>query len=210
MRLSSITFFAVSAYAAIPEFEIREWHFHPYFFQGKPESLAEGRELYNKVIAEIKSGNFFAVVDGVQDYYESIGMPISPDSWVGGFDEEPVGPHPMGQFQLWVPTEYFGQVWSFMTENRGSLTILLHPLTGDNKSEHSELAMWQGGKNDIYMQAFRDDATVWDVPKSQFPELGLGYAGNYTRPEPEHHDDIEPTSSASILAFSSVLALLIL
>ena len=148
MRKLSVVLFSALTRAALPDFEIREWHFHPYFFQEKPESLKndfgpvifllflnisgfdqkiviEGRELYNKVISEIEAGKFIAVVDGVQDYFDSIGLPISPESFIGRFSEEPAGPHPMGQFGLWVPSEYFGPVWSFMTENRGNLTVLL-------------------------------------------------------------------------------------
>merc|ERR1711879_26837 len=174
--------FLSSAVIAL-DFEIKEWHFHPYFHQTKPESLAEGKALHEKVLSEIRKGSFFAVTEGIEDYYESIGMPISPDSWVGAFDEEPVGPHPVGQFQLWVPIEYLGPVWSFIAEKRGNLTVLLHPVTGNRLEEHRDMAMWQGGHYDIYFDAFTPEHNE-GPPTSQFPELGLGYAGDYVHPEP--------------------------
>merc|ERR1711941_85640 len=134
--------FLSSAVIAL-DVEIKEWHFHPYFHQTKPESLAEGKALHEKVLSEIRKGSFFAVTEGIEDYYESIGMPISPDSWVGAFDEEPVGPHPVGQFQLWVPIEYLGPVWSFIAEKRETL---LFYYTQSLAIGWKNTEIWQCGK----------------------------------------------------------------
>merc|ERR1711879_975228 len=189
------------------DFEIKEWHFHPYFHQTKPESLAEGRALYEKVIAEIEKGSFIAVVDGTQDYFESIGMPINPDNFIGYFDEEPVRPHPVGQFGLWVPVEYFGPVWSFISENRGNLTVLLHPCSKNGKEDHSTMAMWQGGRYEVYLESLANRGS--SEPESQFPELGLGYAGDYVHPPPSSDDVTTSSATMNIPIFVTIWMVLL-
>jgi len=39
-----------------------------------------------------------------------------------------VGPHPTGQFEIWTPIEYFAEIYTFLTIERGILSVLLHPL----------------------------------------------------------------------------------
>jgi len=42
---------------------------------------------------------------------------------------EPMGPHPVGSFEIWCPSESFASVFSYLCMNHGELSILIHPLT---------------------------------------------------------------------------------
>jgi len=44
---------------------------------------------------------------------------------------DPMGPHPVGSYEIWVPQETFNAVFSYLCMNRGNLSILVHPLTRD-------------------------------------------------------------------------------
>ena len=41
----------------------------------------------------------------------------------------PIGPHPIGSYEVWAPKEYFAHAMSFFMLNRDELSILVHPLT---------------------------------------------------------------------------------
>jgi hypothetical protein len=40
----------------------------------------------------------------------------------------PIGPHPCGSYEIWTPEESLSSMMSFAMMNRGSLSILIHPL----------------------------------------------------------------------------------
>jgi DOPA 4,5-dioxygenase len=88
-------------------------------------------------------------------------------------NDVPVGPHPIGSFETWVPKEYFGIVTSWFMRNRGSLQVLLHPLSRHEIEDHTARAMWLG-------PSLRLDLTVLTAdigyPPLQYPELKLGYS----------------------------------
>lgn len=56
----------------------------------------------------------------------------------------PVGPHPRGSCQITVPRALFGEVAEWLAINRGSLTIFVHPSTGDDWADHLEHVIWFG------------------------------------------------------------------
>ncbi|KAM0717970.1 hypothetical protein Q7P37_006302 [Cladosporium fusiforme] len=59
--------------------------------------------------------------------------------------ERPVGPHPIGMFEvnLFTP-EQFGAFISWLVVWRGPLSALIHPNTGDDVRDHSQRATWMG------------------------------------------------------------------
>lgn len=87
----------------------------------------------------------------------------------------PVGPHLSGSFETWAPAESFAQVLSWFTLHRGSLSILVHPLTRYEREDHTTHAMWLGAPWVIDLDALRVDLVT---PPLQHPELGYGYSAS--------------------------------
>jgi DOPA 4,5-dioxygenase len=86
-------------------------HIHPYF---TAENKEKAVDIYNSV-----KENF-------------------PSLHLGRIHDNPVGPHPAGSFQITIPPEVFEDIKEFLTENGHGLTMLIHPLTGDDIKDHSE------------------------------------------------------------------------
>jgi aromatic ring-cleaving dioxygenase len=59
--------------------------------------------------------------------------------------EKPIGPHPVAMFEvnLFTP-EQFGAFVPWLVINRGPLSALVHPNTGDGLRDHSQRATWMG------------------------------------------------------------------
>ena len=74
---------------------------------------------------------------------------------IGHFHLAPVGPHPRGSCQMTVPTEVFGEVATWLSVNRGGLTIFAHASTGDDRQDHSVNVIWFG-------QSERLDLSIFD------------------------------------------------
>jgi aromatic ring-cleaving dioxygenase len=62
----------------------------------------------------------------------------------GGFSDEPVGPHPVSQFNVIFEVPEFQEVVPWLMLNRESLDILVHPLTDSSYNDHTANAMWLG------------------------------------------------------------------
>ena len=63
---------------------------------------------------------------------------------MGRFHEQPVGPHPMGSYQLAFPAAHLPGVLSWLVLNHGSLDVLVHPHTGNELRDHRDSAVWLG------------------------------------------------------------------
>jgi len=59
--------------------------------------------------------------------------------------DKPIGPHPIAMFEvnLFTPAQ-FGAFIPWLVINRGPLSALLHPNTGDDIRDHSQRATWLG------------------------------------------------------------------
>ena len=128
----------------------------------------EALRLRDAIIEEVAAGNMTVVCNGVSSEL----LPGLDDSKVPGFSTQPHGPHPVGDFQIWIPREYLPEMMSFMMYNRGSLSILFHPLGKTALLDHTEDVLWFGKTFLLDLSALNADGG--DDP--QFPELGLGYA----------------------------------
>jgi aromatic ring-cleaving dioxygenase len=62
----------------------------------------------------------------------------------GGFSDEPVGPHPISQFNVIFQTEEFSKVVPWLMLNHEGLDVLIHPLTDSSYDDHSKNALWIG------------------------------------------------------------------
>lgn len=54
------------------------------------------------------------------------------------------GPFPAGEWSIFVPVPYYNLVVPWMTLHRGRFSLLVHPNTGYEMSDHDEWAMWSG------------------------------------------------------------------
>lgn len=74
---------------------------------------------------------------------------------VGHFHLAPIGPHPRGSVQMTVPVAQFGEVATFLSVDRGGLTIFAHASTGDHLADHTDNVIWFGPSE-------RLDLTIFD------------------------------------------------
>ena len=148
---------------------IKEYHFHTYYFQNNEQSRVDAQHLYDLV----KDLEFTAV----------------PSK----FNEAPIGPHPIGSFETWVPQESFAEAYSWFLMNRGGLSILVHPLTKDEVDDHTNRDIWMGPS--IPLNVARLEKHLPEVP-AQYPELRLGYS------KKPWHNVPKPTLAADIVVFA--------
>lgn len=149
---------------------IKEYHFHPYWHQNNPEEEKAALSLRDAIINEVARGNMTVVCDGVT---RSI-LPGLNESQVSKFNRHPAGPHPVGNFQIWTPQEYFSQMLSFLMDKRGNISVLLHPLGKNPLRDHTADAMWLGEKYPLDLSVLSPMGGFY----AQYPELGLGYSKN--------------------------------
>jgi aromatic ring-cleaving dioxygenase len=80
--------------------------------------------------------NAVALRDQVAAYF--------PEVTLGRWHDELVGPHPRSMYQIAFPTKLLATFLPWLMLNRDGLTILLHPETGDDYTDHAVHAVWFG------------------------------------------------------------------
>ncbi|KAF8898259.1 DOPA-like domain-containing protein [Gymnopilus junonius] len=138
----------------VVESEIKEWHFHIYFHQNNSDEHSAALKLRDSVLRLRRDGAFVAV-------------PLFR------VKQAPIGPHPVGSYEIWVPQETFSSVFSYLCMNRGNLSILVHPLTREQRKDHETRVAWIGPSFplDLSTLPFRSA----EIPL-QYPSLRLGYS----------------------------------
>lgn len=147
--------------------DIREFHFHVYFFFNSPKDVELALALHDQLVAQVAAGAFVAVCHGVTSEM----IPGLNEAAIPPINRHPIGPHPCGSFEVWVPDISFSAVQSWFMLNRGNLSILVHPLTDHVLLDHTERALWLGPPFRLNLGAFSSHGK--DEP--QYPELKLGY-----------------------------------
>src|SRR5580704_694721 len=107
---------------------IREYHAHIYYDPGSREHAARLRE---RVAAAF------------------------PAAILGRWHDAPVGPHPQSMYQIAFPREMLAAFVPWLMLNRDGRTILLHPETGDDYTDHSAHAAWFGAVLPLRLEIFR-------------------------------------------------------
>lgn len=167
---------ATAGRPAFPDRDIREWHFHVYFFQNQKDSVAAALRIKEELVAHVDSGDFVVVLDGV-DGKILPQLSASSVARVPSVNMSPVGPHPAGSFEVWAPAESLASALSFFMRRRGELSILLHPLGPHEVEDHHARSMWLGDPWKIDLTGLPEEQ---EAVGSQYPELGLGYAAQAT------------------------------
>lgn len=74
---------------------------------------------------------------------------------MGRMHLRPIGPHPRGSCQLAFGKEQYADLLSWLTLNRNGLTILIHPLTGDDLKDRTKYAIWLGTPEKLNLKALQ-------------------------------------------------------
>jgi DOPA 4,5-dioxygenase len=63
---------------------------------------------------------------------------------LGAFSDDPIGPHPISQFNVIFRADEFQHIVPWLMLNRDGLDVLVHPLTASSYDDHSKNALWLG------------------------------------------------------------------
>ncbi|KAF8129227.1 DOPA-like domain-containing protein [Boletus edulis] len=140
--------------------EIKEWHFHIYFHQNNAEEHHAALELRDAVLRLRRDGAFVAV-------------PLFR------VNTAPIGPHPVGSYEIWVPSTSFASVFSYLCQNRGNLSIFVHPLTREERKDHEIRNAWIGPSSALDLSTL---PVLSEELPLQYASLKLGYSA----PEPDY------------------------
>ncbi len=78
-----------------------------------------------------------------------------PQATLGRWHDELVGPHPQSMYQIAFPTGMLAAFVPWLMLNRDGLTILLHPETGDDLTDHTAHAAWFGALLPLRLGVFK-------------------------------------------------------
>ncbi|KAK9797388.1 hypothetical protein WJX73_000532 [Symbiochloris irregularis] len=77
-------------------------------------------------------------------------FPSSEHYFFGRTHRKPVGPHPVGSYELVFTRPDYADVVNFLTFNRpSSLSIFIHPHTFQSLEDHMDRALWLGKPNEL-------------------------------------------------------------
>ena len=98
-------------------------------------------------------------------YYDSITKPIAArlreeigrsfTAQLGRWHDVPVGPHPIAMYQVAFPVAEFPRIVPWLMLNRAGLSVLVHPLTGDDYEDHARFALWLGATLPLRLEMLR-------------------------------------------------------
>jgi aromatic ring-cleaving dioxygenase len=84
---------------------------------------------------------------------EAIGAQF--DTRLGRVHDVPVGPHPIGMYQVHFANPLFPTLVPWLALNRDGLDILVHPNTSDAVADHSAHAIWMGAVLPLNLDVLR-------------------------------------------------------
>ncbi len=76
---------------------------------------------------------------------------------LGRWHEKKIGPHTRSMYQVAFYRTVFPEIVPWLALNRGGLTVLVHPESGDSLSDHTDHAIWMGEVLDIDRSIFLKD-----------------------------------------------------
>jgi len=87
----------------------------------------------------------------------------------GAFSDEPIGPHPISQFNVIFETEEFQKIVPWLMLNREGLDVLVHPLTESSYDDHSKNALWLGTPVPMRLEVLRPTYRTELLPTDSRP-----------------------------------------
>ncbi|KAF0686366.1 Aste57867_21810 [Aphanomyces stellatus] len=159
---------------AAPKASWLEFHYHTYFNHTDPVEIDKAQALRDALVANIraKDRSFVAVPlhlykDNSFEEYPQVGEHY-------GLNLGPIGPHPDGSFETWVPIESFVDAYEWFVANRQGLTIFIHPLTQYELIDHTERAVFVGKSAKLNVDDWSSDPDPSIT--SEYPQFKLGYS----------------------------------
>ena len=90
---------------------------------------------------------------------------------MGRWWDRPIGPHPEPMYQVAFAVAEFQRLVPWLMLNRGGLTILVHPSTGDDRADHADYPMWLGRALTLRLAFFAElEAARGTLPKKPTTE----------------------------------------
>jgi aromatic ring-cleaving dioxygenase len=74
---------------------------------------------------------------------------------LGRWHDEPVGPHGVAMYQVAFAAAEFSRFVPWLMLNRGGLSVLVHPQTGNGYDDHTAHAAWLGDKQPLRLDVLR-------------------------------------------------------
>lgn len=74
---------------------------------------------------------------------------------IGDIIDVPIGPHPFPMLEVNFSKQQFGNFVPWLSLNRGVLSVLIHPQTGDDYYDHTQGAIWLGKPAPIKLHLFK-------------------------------------------------------
>ena len=74
---------------------------------------------------------------------------------LGRWHDKPVGPHTEAMYQVAFGTHEFARVVPFLMLNREGLSVLVHPLTGNDWLDHGTFALWLGAPLPLKLETLK-------------------------------------------------------
>lgn len=74
---------------------------------------------------------------------------------LGRWHDALVGPHTRSMYQVAFAVEEFARVVPWLMLNREGLSVLVHPLTGDDYEDHARFALWLGPPLALRLETLR-------------------------------------------------------
>lgn len=108
--------------------EIRGYHAHVY---SEPETREVAQRLREAIAARF------------------------PEAELGRFHEGPFGPHPRAAYQVAFTPAQLGEILPWLMLNRAGLSVLVHPMTGDEVADHDRHPLWLGPQLPIDLEFLR-------------------------------------------------------
>ena len=66
----------------------------------------------------------------------------------------PVGPHPLPMFEAWFKSEFLDRVVRWAMLNRQGLSVMLHPISGNDLEDHRDHSFWLGKSLPLKLEIF--------------------------------------------------------
>ena len=74
---------------------------------------------------------------------------------LGSWHDGPVGPHSAAMYQVLYAVEELPRLLPFLMLNREGLSILVHPVTGDDYTDHADFPLWLGKPLPLMLETLR-------------------------------------------------------
>lgn len=74
---------------------------------------------------------------------------------LGRWHDAPVGPHPGSMYQVAFEVAEFPRLVPWLMLNREGLSVLVHPLTGNDYDDHAHFPLWLGTPLPLKLEVLR-------------------------------------------------------